>query len=167
MRFDLLPKFQLAYRELHSNEAALLRILSDVLKVAHQSKVTSFVMLELSAAFDRVDYEILLSGLDQKFGILEQALSWIESHVFDRTSQILYGGSLSTPEKTQCGVPQGSILGPLLFVLFLSDLEDIVTKHQLMTHFYVDDIQLYHSHHVHQAKETEEMLTNCINEAEE
>ena len=112
----MLPHRQSAYRRHHSTETALLRVLSDIYAAADKQEVTLLGLLDLSAAFDCVDHDILLRHLRQSFGIGGTAMAWIESFLRGRTQQMAYAGSLSAAILQLCGVPQGSVLGPLLAV---------------------------------------------------
>ena len=101
------------------------------------------LLLDLSAAFDTVDHCILLSRLSSRFGIGGTALEWFRSYLSDRTQFVNVNGSTSERHVLQFGVPQGSVLGPLLYSLYTSPLSDIANKHGLSFHFYADDTQLY------------------------
>ena len=100
-------------------------------------------MLDLCAAFDTIDHCILLERLKSGFGIRGTALSWFASYLSNRSQQILIDGSLSMNFELSCGVPQGSCLGSLLFVLYASKIFQIVDKHLPGIHCYADDSQLY------------------------
>ena len=97
---------------------AMLRVWSDVLTSADAREVTLLGLLDLSAAFDCVDHDILLHGLEVAFGLTNTALEWIRSFLTDRTQQVSYCGRLSPIQCVLFGVPQGSVLGPLLYVLY-------------------------------------------------
>jgi len=97
----------------------------------------------MSAAFDTVDHAILLDRLHTSFGISGTVLSWIESFVTGRTQAVHMGEDRSTTTAVVCGVPQSSILGPLLFLLYPADVLKIVQHHGLMGHSYADDTSIY------------------------
>ena len=101
------------------------------------------LLLDLSAAFETLDHCILLSRLSRRFGIGGPALEWFRLYLGDRTQFVNTNGSTSERRVLQFGVPQGSVLGPLLFSLCTSPLSDIASKHGLSFHFYADDRQLY------------------------
>jgi len=123
---DLLPCHQSAYRKKHSTETAMLRVWSDVLMAADILQVTLLCLLDLSAAFDCVDHDLLLHRLQLSFGPRGVALEWIRSFLTDRTQQIAYDGQLSTSCLLPFGFPQGSVLGPLLYTLYTADLTYVV-----------------------------------------
>ena len=140
---NLLPEHQSAYRACHSTESALLKITSDALMAADRGMVTLLGMLDLSAAFDCVDHEIFLRRLDLSFGIRGSALAWIRSYLDNRTQRVRYNGFISESTTVLCGVPQGSVLGPLYFLCYTSDVFDIALRHGFRIHGYADDLQLY------------------------
>jgi len=141
--YNLLPRLQSAYKKGHSTETALLRIWSDMLMAADGKKVTLLGLLDMSAAFDCVDHSILLDRLRAVFGIEGAALEWIRSFLTGRTQQIAYNDERSTTSSVLYGVPQGSVLGPLLYVLYTAPLFNIIAQHRVDVHQYADDIQLY------------------------
>ena len=138
---NLMPVEQSAYRKHHSTETALLRVISDLLSSMDKQEVTLLGLLDLSAAFDCVDHDILLTRLERTFGITGSVLNWIRSFLLDRTQQVTFRGQLSAIMKLIYGVPQGSVLGPLLFLLYTAELLDIIKKEDMKAHSYADDTQ--------------------------
>jgi len=115
-----MPLLQSAYRRHHSTKTALLKILSDALIAADDKKVTLLALLELSAAFNCVDYEILLSKLQCKFGLGGAALGWIPSYLSDSThGRVCFCGCLSSILLLLYGIPQRSAIGSLLSLLYI------------------------------------------------
>ena len=102
-----------------------------------------FVLLDLSAAFDTIDHGIFLERLRSAFGVRNMALSWFASYLSGRAQQVSIDGTLSTKFGLECGVPHGSCLGPLLFVVYASKIFEIVGKHNLEIHCHAEDSQLY------------------------
>ena len=124
-RNKLLPSHQSAYRRYHSTETAMLRIVSDLLLACDRGQVSLFALLDLSAAFDTVDHEILLDRLHQAFGIRGSALEWIRSLVTGRVQRFVLAREKSVESSVTCGVPQGSVLGPILFLLYCAEVSHI------------------------------------------
>ena len=139
----LLPEHQSAYRRSHSTETALLKVTSDALIAADMGKLTLLGMLDLSAAFDCVDHDILLGRLGVSFGFGGAVLDWMRSYLVGRRQYIRYNGLTSSTTVVQLGVPQGSVLGPLFFVLYISDTFHIAEELGFYIHGYADDLQLY------------------------
>jgi len=164
---DLLPRLQSAYRRHHSTETALLRVLSDIYAAADRQDVTLLGLLDLSAAFDCVDHDILISRLQQSFGIRGTTLSWITSFLHGRTQQVFYAGGLSVIMSLAFGVPQGSVLGPLLFLLYTAELFRIVASAGLTAHSYADDTQLYISAPAASASTTVQRFVSCVERIDE
>jgi len=121
----------------------MLRVWPDVLTSADVREVTLLGLLDFSAAFDCVDHDILLRGLKVAFGLTNTVLEWIRSFLTDRTQHVSYCGRLSPIQHVLFGVPQWSVLGPLLYVLYTAELELIVARHGLRLHMYADDCQVY------------------------
>ena len=139
----LLYHLQSAYRSDHSTDTALLKICNDILSALDNKNVALLSLLDLSAAFDTIDHSILLSRLQTCFGISGSVLSWFESYFSGRFQSVSVHGILSTLSPLLHGVPQGSVLGPILFVLYTCPLFTIVNAHLLSHHSFSDDNQLY------------------------
>ena len=143
MRNDLDETFQSAYKQLHSTETALVRVNNDILVALDNHQSVILLLLDLSAAFDTVDHGILLDRLSHRFGICGLALSWFKSYLSNRFQFVEIRGEKSSHQPLTCGVPQGSVLGPILYLLYTSPLGDIVRRYNMGFHFYADDTQLY------------------------
>ena len=141
--FPSLSRFQSAYRKFHSTETALLRIHNDLLQSINKQKVSALILLDLSAAFDTIDHNILLTRLQSNFGISGTALSLLSSYLSNRSQSVLIGNHSSSSSPLLTGVPQGSVLGPLLFCLYTSPLSHIFSNSPVSYHLYADDTQLY------------------------
>ena len=119
------------------------------------------MLLDLSAAFDTIDHNILLNRLENYVGISGIALSWFKSYLSDRYQFVVVNEERSYRSQVQYGVPQGSVLGPLLFTLYMLPLGDIIRKHGVSFHCYADDTQLYISSRPDETYQFTK-LTECI-----
>ena len=155
--FSSLSCFQSAYRKFHSTETALLRVQNDLNYAINRKQISALVLLDLSAAFDTIDHNILLSRLSSSFGISNTALSLLTSYLTCRSQSVLVGSESSSNLALSRGVPQGSVLGPLLFTLYTTPISNIINKLGLGFHLYADDMQLYLSF---SNSQTEQSLTN-------
>jgi hypothetical protein len=163
---DRMPVEQSAYRKNHSTETALLRVISDLLNAMDKQEVTLLGLLDLSAAFDCVDHDILLSRLERTFGIHGSALGWIRSFLTDRTQRVTFRGQLSVIMRLVYGVPQGSVLGPLLFLLYTAELLDIIGREGMRAHSYADDTQVHVSTGAADAKTVVQRFIGCAEKIE-
>ena len=141
VRSGLYPLLQYAYRRYHSTETALVKLANDILLNMNSQRVTLLVLL--SAAFDTVDYVFLLKRWTTDYGIGGKALEWFSSYLSGRSQRVLFEGATSDSFDLLFGVPQGSFLGPLLFVVYTSKLFEIVQDHLPNAHCFADDTQLY------------------------
>ena len=112
---NLFPWLQSPYRKFHITESALLRVKNDILLNVNRQHVTLLVLLHLTPAFATIDHGILLERLRSAFRVRDTALSWFASYIKWKNSTSSIDGTLSTKFDLECGVPQGSCLGPLLF----------------------------------------------------
>ena len=104
----------------------------------------AIALLDLSSAFDTVDYLVLLDVLQSRFGVTGPVLAWFNSYLTDRAQTIQVGGQSSSITTLSCEVPQGSVaLGPKMFIAYIEDIDDIFACHALQRHSYADDTQTY------------------------
>ena len=130
---------QFGYKKHHSTETMLLQIVDDVLIGFEKKSCTILVMLDMSAAFDTVDIQKLLSILENKLNIKGNALKWFHSFLVGRKQKVLINGQLSDILLTLYGVPQGSVLGPVLFNIYVSCLPSFIQGLGFFSSIYADD----------------------------
>ena len=137
---DVIHHLQSGNRKFHSTESALLHFTDELLNNMDQRKISVIVLLDLSKAFDSIQHDLMLCKL-RKAGVSETACAWFESYLSQRTQVVKIQNTLSHPLPVTVGVPQGSILGPVLFTLYVNDLLQ-VPKH-CKAFGYVDDTKLF------------------------
>ena len=142
-RESLRGKMQSAYRPCFSTETALLRVYNDLLLAVDIGNEAVLILLDYSAAFDTINHDILLDRLVNRYGISDSALNWFKSYFTNRSQSIVINNSVSKPHTPLEGVPQGSVIGPLVFTMFTSPLEDIIASHGFGRMIYADDTQVY------------------------
>ena len=118
--------FQSAYKKYHSTETALLKVQNDILRDIDKKKVALLLLLDLSAAFDTIDHEILLKRLEKFYKVSGSALKWFRSFLTNRTQSIMINDEVSEPKFLKYGIPQGSVLGPLLFTAYMAPLKNVI-----------------------------------------
>ena len=139
---DMLEPFQSAYRVFHSTESALLRVVNDLLLACDRGDVSVLSLLDLSAAFDTLDHQILLHRLQTSFGLSGTVLKWFASYLQERTQTVVAQGHKSKETALNYGVPQGSVLGPVLFTMYVQPLSQVIRQFGVDYHMFADDTQL-------------------------
>ena len=139
---NLMPQCQSGYRRFHSCETALLHVLSNLYSASDAKQISLLALLDMSAAFDCVDHITLLRRLSSSYGISGNVYAWFESYLNKRSQQIYYNNVLSDNEFIASGVPQDSVLGPILFILYVADVFEIIERFGFKGHAYADDIQV-------------------------
>ena len=135
--------FQSAYRKHHSTETTLLRITDSLRNICATGHAAVLVSLDLSAAFDTLDHNILIDILNRHFNISELALSWFRSYLTQRSQFVKMDNFSSSLTSLNSGVPQSSVLRPILFSLYKSPMCSIIVQHDLLFHQFADDITLF------------------------
>ena len=142
-RLGLHERFQSAYKAHHSTETALLTITKDILLSLDRGDKVFLLLLDPSAAFDTVNHSLRLSRLENSLGTTGTVLQWFHSHLTGRAQFVEINDTKSSVRDLTVGVPQGSVLGPILYLLYTGPLAEIIRSHGLVYHFYADDTQLY------------------------
>ena len=119
---------------------------NDILRTIDRRQYVVLVLLDLSAAFDTIDHVILVERLESYFGFSKLTLNWFRSYPENRRQSIIIGDQVSTPRALRYGVPQGSLLGPLLFTLYIAPLQDVIARHNLNSLFYADVHSIIYSY---------------------
>ena len=140
---NLHAELQSGYKSNHSCETATLAIYNDLLCLTDSKSKIILLLLDLSAAFDTVNHELLLNRLKKSYGLSGDVLNWFNSYLSNRSFTVSIGKHRSNKCYLRIGVPQGSILGPILFILYTKELIAIAKKHGFYIHLYADDTQLY------------------------
>jgi len=121
----------------------------------------ALALLDMTAAFD---HEIILERMRRSYGVSGLALAWLTSYLSGRTASVSLQNLQSSSYSSPHGVHQGSVLGPLLFILYVADIAGITDRHVIQSHFYADDAQLYLTCRRTEAIATASRLTSCIDE---
>ena len=139
-KHDILYRYQFGFRENHSTNHALTYLIDKICTAYEHKKSSLGVFIDLSKAFDTIDHDILLRKLAH-YGIRGKAQEWFKSYLCKRTQFVCYDGVMSDCGKIICGVPQGSILGPLLFLIYVNDIANVSSiLHPIL---YADDTNLF------------------------
>jgi len=145
----------------------VLKVLSDILLAIDDGDLSALVLLDLTAAFDTVDHYILLRRLDITYRLSGTVLNWFESYLVGRRQQVRTGSSFSLLCIMLCGVPQGSVLGPFLFLLYTAELLLLIESHGLRPHLYADDTQMYEFCAPNETLSLQIRLSACIDHVAE
>ena len=162
---NLFPTHQSAYRKQHSCETTMIKVIDDIQTLISQKKMVMLVLLDLSSAFDTIDQDILLFKLQNHYGISGKALNWIKTYLKGRTFSVRIENINGKKCLLIYGVPQGTILGPLLFVIYIHDIVLIAEKYGLHIELYADDSQWYMGFSpLSERSETVQKVQMCMSE---
>ena len=140
---SLLSHLQSAYKVGHNTKTALTNVQNDLLMTMDKHGVAISLLLDMSAAFNKIDKNILLDRMNTLLGIGGTVLEWLSSYLFVRTQSMKIFQARSVIMELLFGVPQGSVLGPLLFLIFILPLHHLIKSHGLSMHGYANDTQIY------------------------
>ena len=162
----IMDKFHSAYNAHHSTETALLRVYNDVMFNIDRSNGTLLVLLDLSAAFDTIDHQILLHIFEHSLCITDSALALMKSYLdgLDGRQCVEIEEVISEFVELACGVPQGSVLGPLKFCIYMLPIGSIMRHHDIDFQIYADDTQLYVSFDLSNPKVALDRMNLCISD---
>lgn len=135
---ELLPDHQSAYRPDYSCETALTHLVDDILWAMERQCVTALIAIDLSSAFDTVDHEVMLSVLQERFGVDNKVLGWFDTYLRPRSCKVNVGRCYSEAKSIPFSVPQGSCAGPVLFSSYASTINSVVPA-DIEIHGYADD----------------------------
>ena len=138
-----MSRYQSGFRPKHSTLSLLIQMCDHWLENLDNGEINGIVSIDIKKAFDSINHPILLTKMNEQFGIREMELDWFRSYLSKRKQVCLVNGHTSSPKEIVCGVPQGSILEPLSFLLYINDLLDCLEA--TMPVLYADDTQIYAS----------------------
>ena len=145
----LYSKLHVVYQQFHSTETALFRVQNDILRAIDDKKEVNLVLLDLSAAFDTIDHNILLSRLQTQYGFTDTVIKWFESYLRGCSQRVVIAGS---------------VLGLLLFILYLGPIEDVIKSYGLDCMLCADDLELYVAFNHHSRQSAITNLENRISD---
>jgi len=156
-------RFQSTYRPGYCAETALLKIVNDIRTAAGEGRCTALLALDICTAFDAVNHSVLCQRLQHTFGMNGWALDWLRSFVSGRSQYVAAGGERSVTAPCEPGVLQGSVLGPLLFSLYVAPVSNIAVAHHVSIHQYADDVPIYIAIQP-QCPDSPSWLVNCTDD---
>lgn len=132
-----------SFKALHSTKTALVKVLNDLLLPIDSGDSAIHLLFDLTSEFDTIDHNILLSRLEHVVGIKGTALEWFRSYLTDRTFSVRLNDIDSSSVPLPFGIPQGSILGPILFSLYMLPLQSLLRKSNITLYCYADHTKIY------------------------
>jgi len=140
VKYDILYKYQFGFREKHGTNLALSILIDNIINAHEKGQCVLGIFIDFSKAFDTINHQILYTKLEN-YGIRGNALKWIRSYLTGRTQFVQYNGISSDYDNITCGVPQGSILGPLFFILYINDIVNVCSK--TLPILFADDTNMF------------------------
>nr|CAH7737089.1 unnamed protein product [Callosobruchus chinensis] len=156
-RNNLIPEYQSGFRKGLSTTTAMLNVLDDILQASDREKTTALVLLDFTKAFDTVNHKLLIAKL-QYYGFDTAAVKFFENYLTERSQSVVVDCEMSQYIKITTGVPQGSILGPLLFLVYTMDMCKNLSN--CCCHQYADDTQIYYSFKKNQMADAQDIMNN-------
>ena len=153
---------QSAYRPGHSTETALLKVVNNLFLSINKYNISVLALLEFSSAFDTIDHPIHVHHLHTDFGFTDTVLQWFSSCLIDRTHNVSLSNHCSALAPVHSGVPQGSVLGPIFFIMYIKPLSAIIDSHIIIHHSFSNDIQLQISASPNRISELLHSMQSCI-----
>ena len=139
---SLLHSAQSGFRSLHNTQHVLLRSVDDWRTALDRDEIVGTILIDLSKAFDSIDHNLLVAKLEA-YGVRGNEKEWFLNYLSDRQQRVVVGGAKLTWSEMVKGVPQGSILGPLLFTIFMNDFPSVIENCNV--NLYADDTTIYFS----------------------
>ena len=155
---------QSAYRPGHSTETALLKVVNDLFLSLNKGNISVLALLDFSSAFDTIDHTILVHRLHTDFGFTDTVLQWFSSYLTDRTHYVSLCNHCSDFAPVHSGVPQGSVLCPILFTMYIKPLSAIIDSHSIIHHSFANDLQLQMSAPPDRISELLHSMQSCISD---
>ena len=159
-----LNPLQSAYRKHKSTETALTMVTNDLLMSTDNRRITILALIDLSSAFDTLNHQLIIRRLEI-IGLAGTALKWFSSFLSDRTFEIKINNTRSKICQLKYGVPQGSVLGPIIFNICIDLIHEILLKHNIKYHMYADDLQIYmETDRIENLPSVINKMNTCLNE---
>ena len=153
---------QSAYRPCHSTETALLKAVNDLFLSLNKVSISVLALLDFYSAFNTIDHPILVHRLHTDFGFTDTVLQWFSSYLTDRTHYVSLSNLCSAFTHVHSSVPQGSVLGPMLFTMYIKPFSAIIDSNSIIHHSFADDLQLQMSAPPDRMSELLHSMQSCI-----
>ena len=148
----------------HIVQVTALKVVNDLLLSLSKGNICVLALLDFSSAFDTIDHPILVHRLHTDFGFTDTVLQWFSSYLTDHTHYVSLSNHCSAFAPAHSGVPQGSVLGPILFTMYIKPLSAIIDSHSIIHHSFADDLQLQMSTPPDRISELLHSIQSCISD---
>ena len=139
-----------------------MKVVNDLFLSLNKGNISVLALLDFSSAFETIDHPILVNRLHTDFGFTDTVLQWFSSYQTDRPHYVSLPNHCSAFTRVHSGVPQGSVLGPILFTMYIKPLSAIIDSHSIMHHSFADDLQLQISAPPDRISELLHSMQSCI-----